>query len=42
MGSEAFEKSFPQLGEFMAFKDKKLNSDFWRRVTGNKAMVGNE
>ncbi len=42
MGSEAFEKSFPQLGEFMAFKDKKLNSDFWRRVTDNTAMVENE
>jgi len=39
MSSDAFAKSFPQLEKFMTYRDKKFNSDFWRRVTANDGSV---
>mgnify|MGYP000037091988 CR=1 FL=1 len=35
MGAGVFAESFPKLEKFMTYRDKKFNSDFWRRVTGS-------
>jgi FAD/FMN-containing dehydrogenase len=34
MSPHAFDASFPRWREFAAYKDPKLSSSFWRRVTG--------
>ena len=33
MSPQQFVSSYPQWTEFLNFKDPKLNSTFWRRVT---------
>jgi hypothetical protein len=32
MSSDMFKESFPQLDKFVAYRDEKFISDFWRRV----------
>lgn len=36
MSKEMFQQSFPQWEKMKAFKDPKISSDFWRRVTGEE------
>jgi len=42
MSHTTFAKSFPQLDKFVGYRDKKLNSDFWRRVRGDGGKVDDE
>jgi len=34
MGPALFETSFPNWRDFLRYKDPKMSSSFWRRVTG--------